>query len=161
MLDEVGDVETKILVSTLTNVAVDRILLLLLETGFKDFARVGSMKKINKILLPYSHHSSHTSSSRKEALKELESIRKELNAIEEKTPSTFKELSSVEESIRSLKDQSLAERREQLKSKRVVGCTLAATTFEVLKKSTFKIVILDECSQMLEPHSLQAIAPFG
>jgi hypothetical protein len=79
LLDDIGDTETKVLVSTLTNVAVDRILLLLLETGFTDFARVGSLKKINKMLLPFSHHSSCNSQSRKEALKELEGIKKELN----------------------------------------------------------------------------------
>lgn len=55
-LDDVGDTETKILVSTLTNVAVDRILIDLLQSGFTDFARVGSMKNISKVLLPYSHH---------------------------------------------------------------------------------------------------------
>jgi superfamily I DNA and/or RNA helicase len=81
--------------------------------------------------------------------------------VEVKTKETWKEIASVDASIKNLKEQTVKERREQLKSKRVVGCTLAATTFEVLKKSTFKIVILDECSQMLEPHSLQAIVPFG
>ena len=121
LLDYVSDTETKILVSTLTNVAVDRILLLLLETGFKDFARVGSLKKINKILLPYSHHSSITSSSRKDAIKELESIKKELNALENKSPETYRELESVEASIKTMKEQTLSERREQLKSKRVIG----------------------------------------
>lgn len=56
MLDDVGDTETKILVSTLTNVAVDRILIELLGSGYTDFARVGSMRNISKVLLPYSHH---------------------------------------------------------------------------------------------------------
>ncbi|CAI2366502.1 unnamed protein product [Moneuplotes crassus] len=161
LLDHIGDTEIKILVSTLTNVAVDRILLLLLETGFQDFARVGSLQKINKMLLPYSHHASCNNTSRKEALKELDGIRKDLHSLEKKTPKTWEEINSVEATIKSLKEQTVSERREQLRSKRVVGCTLAATTFEVLKKTTFKIVILDECSQMLEPHSLQAIVPFG
>ncbi|CAI2367160.1 unnamed protein product [Moneuplotes crassus] len=161
LLDHIGDTEIKILVSSLTNVAVDRILLLLLETGFEDFARVGSLKRINKLLLPYSHHARSNNTARKEAIKELEVIKKELHSLEKKSENTWKEINSVEETIQSLKEQTVTERREQLKSKRVVGCTLAATTFEVLKKSTFKIVILDECSQMLEPHSLQAIVPFG
>jgi len=160
LLDEVGDTETRILVSTLTNVAVDRILLLLFETGFENFARVGSLKKINKLLLPYSHHSTWNTASRKEAIKELEIIKKDLNLIEQKTAETWKEIASVDASIKNMKEQTVSDRRDQLRSKRVVGCTLAATTFEVLKKCTFKVVILDECSQMLEPHSLQAIAPF-
>ena len=54
LLDHVGNIETKVLVSTLTNVAVDRILLLLLETRLKDFARVGSLEMINKIY-SYTH----------------------------------------------------------------------------------------------------------
>lgn len=40
---------------------------------------------------------------------------------------------------------------EALMSKRVIGATCAATGFEVMKNMQFKIVILDECSQMLEP----------
>lgn len=43
----------------LTNVAVDRILVMLKESGYTDFARVGSLKKIHKSLLPYSHHSAN------------------------------------------------------------------------------------------------------
>jgi hypothetical protein len=57
LLDQCGENETKILVCALTNVAVDRILLMLKQSGFNDFARVGSLKKIAKELLPYSHHS--------------------------------------------------------------------------------------------------------
>lgn len=48
LLDQIGEEETKILVCALTNVAVDRILLTLKEQEFTDFARVGSLKKINK-----------------------------------------------------------------------------------------------------------------
>lgn len=162
LLDEIGDEETRILVSALTNVAVDRILLLLYEKGFKDFARVGSMKKINKLLLQFSHHASGNSNSTKEALKELEGIRKELNAAENKGSKAWnQEKASIDAIIEDLKNKTRKQRRFELQKKRVVGWTLAATTFEVLKKSTFKIVILDEWSQMLEPHSLQAIAPFG
>jgi len=48
LLDQVGETETKILVCALTNVAVDRILLMLKDTGYTEFARVGSLKKIHK-----------------------------------------------------------------------------------------------------------------
>ena len=41
----------------LTNVAVDRILLMLKDSGYTEFARVGSLKKIHKSLLTFSHHS--------------------------------------------------------------------------------------------------------
>lgn len=46
-------------------------------------------------------------------------------------------------------------------SKRVIGATCAATGFEVMKNMQFKIVILDECSQMLEPQSLLPISRFN
>jgi len=48
LLDDQKDEDVKILVCTLTNVAVDRILINLKNLGFKDFARIGSLKKINK-----------------------------------------------------------------------------------------------------------------
>jgi len=38
----------KILLSSMTNVAVDRVLTCLLELGFDRFLRVGSLKKIAK-----------------------------------------------------------------------------------------------------------------
>ena len=72
LLDQVGEEETKILVCALTNVAVDRILLMLMHSGFTDFARVGSLKKINKQLLPFTHTAkSNKKQSDKEAVKEL------------------------------------------------------------------------------------------
>ena len=72
LLDEIGEKETKILVCTLTNVAVDRILLMLLSSGFTDFARVGSLKKINRTLLPFTHcNATSDKKADNEALKEL------------------------------------------------------------------------------------------
>ena len=59
LLDQMGETETKILVCALTNVAVDRILLMLKDSGYTEFARVGSLKKIHKSLLTFSHHSEY------------------------------------------------------------------------------------------------------
>ena len=74
-MDRVDDTNIKILVCTNTNVAVDRILLMLLESGFTNFARIGSLKKINKVLLPYSHHNTaKRKKADKDAIKELESM---------------------------------------------------------------------------------------
>jgi hypothetical protein len=48
---------------------------MLLEGGFEDFVRVGSLKKINKGLLKYTHYSgSNKKSADKDALKELEAM---------------------------------------------------------------------------------------
>ena len=53
------EVRLKLLISSITNVAVDRVLLMLLEqAGFEEFIRVGSVKKISKQILPLSVHAS-------------------------------------------------------------------------------------------------------
>ena len=63
----------------LTNVAVDRILLTLRDQGFTDFCRVGSLKKIHKNLLPFTHTSStNKKAADKDALRELRDMLKEL-----------------------------------------------------------------------------------
>lgn len=43
----------RVVISSTTNVAVDNVLVRLLDFGFTDFLRVGSMKKINKRIAPY------------------------------------------------------------------------------------------------------------
>lgn len=81
LLDQSGDQDTKILVCALTNVAVDRILLTLRDQGFKDFARVGSLKKIDKRLLPFTHtSSSNKKKADKDSIKELRGMLKEIEA---------------------------------------------------------------------------------
>lgn len=55
------------------------------------------------------------------------------------------------ESIEQIKNDKITSRMAKLQSKRVIGATCASTSFEVMKNMQFKIVILDECSQMLEP----------
>ena len=69
------DVKTKlkVLISSTTNVAVDRVLQSLLEFGFENFVRVGSLKKIAKPILPYSIHASENDDHE---LKELNDILK-------------------------------------------------------------------------------------
>ena len=79
LLDQIGETETKILVCALTNVAVDRILLTLRDQGFTDFCRVGSLKKIHKNLLPFTHTAStNKKAADKDALRELRDMLKEL-----------------------------------------------------------------------------------
>jgi superfamily I DNA and/or RNA helicase len=41
------------------------------------------------------------------------------------------------------------------------GVTCAASGFPILDGNVFPLVILDECSQMLEPHSMIPLARFG
>ncbi|TNV86292.1 hypothetical protein FGO68_gene3263 [Halteria grandinella] len=169
LLDHLGDTKIKILVCALTNIAVDRILLMLKNSQFEDFARVGSLRKINKQLLRYTHHSGGKSGGKKqadrEAVKELENM---INEIKMGIPTNarlnqqqYEEIMACTESINLIKQQSMDARVQSLKEKRVVGTTCAATGFEIMKNMTFKVVILDECSQMLEPQSLLPISRFN
>ncbi|KAL5019343.1 hypothetical protein ScPMuIL_005065 [Solemya velum] len=61
----------RLLISSTTNVAVDRILKGLLELGFEEFVRVGSVKKIAKPVLPKSVHATGSAS---QELKDLQGM---------------------------------------------------------------------------------------
>lgn len=54
--DILGDNSSRILIASLTNVAVDRILLSLQDRQFTDFSRVGSVKRVAKPLLQFVMH---------------------------------------------------------------------------------------------------------
>ncbi|XP_061196236.1 protein ZGRF1-like [Saccostrea echinata] len=131
----------KILISSTTNVAVDRVLMGLLDIGFEDFIRVGSMKKIAKPVLPYSVHATGTES---QELKDLQ----EMMRSGDLSPS---EKHNVRQSIEKHK---LGENKKKLGSVAVVGVTCASCVAPSLKDLKFPVVILDECSQMTEPASL-------
>lgn len=63
------DLNFKILVSSNTNVAVDRVLLSLLKLDFKSFVRVGSLRKISKSILPYTAQQIKSNNEGKSILK--------------------------------------------------------------------------------------------
>lgn len=73
----------------------------------------------------------------------------------------YEEYKNIQESIQEIKNEKIQSRIQRLASKRVIGATCASTGFEVMKNMQFKIVILDECSQMLEPQSLLPISKFN
>jgi hypothetical protein len=84
----------RVLVCAHTNVAVDRVLLGLAESGCTDFLRVGPLRRLSRRLLPHSLHASESRASAgaaaelREMLKEAggpaeaAAIRAELAAIE-------------------------------------------------------------------------------
>lgn len=170
----------RILVSAATNTAVDRILVALLEEGFTDFVRVGSLKRINSRILPYSIHrekrgggsgpnsddfeesSSHdtctgarkTSQSDRTALRDLEEL------LRSKTLTSV-ERALIEQQRTEIESGSFERKLDLVESASVVGATCIATTFPILKSSKFDIVILDECSQIPEPLSLLPTSRFG
>ncbi|NXJ14708.1 ZGRF1 protein, partial [Odontophorus gujanensis] len=137
----------KLLIASSTNVAVDRILLCLLDLGFEDFIRVGSIRKIAKAVLPYSLHAG--SGNENEQLKELLALMKENLAPAERI--------YVRKSIERHK---LGTNKTALQQVKVVGVTCAACPFPCLNTLKFPVVVLDECSQMTEPASLLPIARF-
>jgi hypothetical protein len=54
---------------------------MLKNSQFDDFARVGSLKKINKQLLSYTHHSSsNKKQADRDALRELEAMQNEIKS---------------------------------------------------------------------------------
>ncbi|XP_071975379.1 5'-3' DNA helicase ZGRF1 isoform X2 [Engystomops pustulosus] len=137
----------KLLISSSTNVAVDRVLLGLLDLGFDRFIRVGSIRKIAKPILPHSLHAGSENES--EQLRELQALLKE-----DLTPG---EKVYVRKSMELHK---LGTNKTLLEQVRVVGATCAACPFPCLSNLKFPVVILDECSQMTEPSSVLPIARF-
>ncbi|XP_023492496.1 5'-3' DNA helicase ZGRF1 isoform X1 [Equus caballus] len=137
----------KLLISSSTNVAVDRVLLGLLGLGFEKFVRVGSVRKIAKPILPYSLHAG--SENENEQLKELHALMKE-------------DLTPVEKVYvrKSIEQHKLGTNKTLLKQVRVVGATCAACPFPCMNELKFPVVVLDECSQITEPASLLPIARF-
>ncbi|XP_061047127.1 protein ZGRF1 isoform X2 [Eubalaena glacialis] len=137
----------KLLISSSTNVAVDRVLLGLLSLGFEKFVRVGSVRKIAKPVLPYSLHAG--SENENEQLKELHALMKE-------------DLTSVERVYvrKSIEQHKLGTNKTLLKQVRVVGVTCAACPFPCMNDLKFPVAVLDECSQITEPASLLPIARF-
>ena len=74
----------RILIAAITNVAVDNILLGLLNSGFANFARVGSLRSINKKLLKHVIHHTDTTKTIQEqneqAIAEMKRWRNELQS---------------------------------------------------------------------------------
>ena len=131
-----GASDWKMFLSSSTNVAVDRILLSLLDLGFNDFVRVGSAKRIAPRVLPYS---THGASGDKKELSDLQMLLKE----EGITPTDKR---CIRDSIGKLKR---GENAQQLSSTRVVAATLASTGNEVLKGLQFAFQIQDEVGWLL------------
>ncbi|KJE93823.1 hypothetical protein, variant 1 [Capsaspora owczarzaki ATCC 30864] len=144
-----GSRQWKVLISSTTNVAVDRIMHGLLGLGYSDFVRVGSVKKIAKTVLPYSANMSKRSDE--QDLTDLEHMLR----TEALSPD---EIQAVRTTIADIKSGT---RPTKLVKSRVVGVTCAAATFPCLDGMSFPFIVLDECSQMTEASSLVPISRFG
>lgn len=69
------------------------------------------------------------------------------------------ELQHLDEALRAAGDRK--RRRARLASADVVGCTLAASQFEVLQGHQFDLVVLDEASQVVEGVAIAPALQFG
>ncbi|KAH6586632.1 hypothetical protein BASA50_000344 [Batrachochytrium salamandrivorans] len=142
-----GGSHTRIVISSMTNVAVDLILLNLLKLGFNQFARAGSLRKIAKPLLPFTFQGRDLSDD----MKELQTMLKDPSLTENDRRDVRRAMTVFKSSAN----------KEVLSESFVIGVTCLATNFEILDNFVCPIVILDECSQMTEPMSLLPLCRFS
>eukprot|EP00210_Caulerpa_lentillifera_P007831 g7473.t1 len=127
----------RVLVCAHTNIAVDRILQGLQNSGVHDFVRIGSMQKIAKSLLSHSFHAAdHDESNSKQKLHIANS-----DAI-------------LRTQIDSLIECQNERKKERLKNASIVGVTCCSVVNGFLTDQQFDVVILDESSQIIEPLAL-------
>ena len=138
----------RIMISAHTNIAVDRVLQSLLNLGFTDFVRVGSVRKIDPSILPYSIHAKHKPDG--------SSHIKELEAMLGEAP-TARTRAILEQEIKSISTDKSKARKSLLKKCSVVGVTCYSSSHDYVKNLEFSVVVLDECSQMTEPSSVLPI----
>ncbi|KAI7870679.1 AAA domain-containing protein, partial [Spinellus fusiger] len=126
----------------------DRILLTLLKLGYDHFVRVGSLKKIKKTLLPYTAQAKLTSN---DELKELEQMLADPQNTEE-------EIECIASTLQRFRKR---EHLRQIESSQVVGTTCMASVFEVFNGIRFPLVLMDECSQLMEPLNMVPLSRFS
>jgi hypothetical protein len=141
-----------------TNMSVDNVLTGLMGDGFTNFVRVGSLRAIDKRLLPFTVSGGKTG---KEA--EADTM-KELTAMLRESLSTA-ERSAVEQTIAELRaDTGRRAGSSKIKDVDVIGVTClsaySAALDSICADQRPSIVLMDEASQMLEPMSLVALGRF-
>ena len=147
--------EGRILISAATNVAVDNILLGLLDKGYDDFIRIGCLPRIAKPILVRTLKETVGNEDKVDD----ESL-KDLNEMLTRTRDT-KELAQIRAAIAECKAGKMREKKKALGVTQVVGVTCASTRQETLQGQKFGFLILDECSQFIEPLSFLPIARFS
>ncbi|CAO3617623.1 unnamed protein product [Cunninghamella echinulata] len=154
LIDTVNDkrepedqISFKIMITCFTNVAVDRILSVLVKLGFDNFVRIGSLKRIAKNLLPYTVRAKITGN---EELKELEHMLDDPNNTEE-------EIENISSAIQRFRK---CENILEVHKADVVGTTCNASSFDIFNDTVFPFVLMDECSQIMEPMTIVPLARF-
>ena len=179
----------RVLVACLTNVAVDGILSALLHRSQDCFVRVGSSKRIAANVLRHTLHAPRGSKGVEETHRQAtDELRKQIAETRQRRRQQEQqqqhlgegpqydargsqrdgadeaddgaELAELEAVLREMSAEKGLERKRRLLSKRVVAVTCAASSFDVLTGCEFPLVLLDECSQMIEPASLLPMQRF-
>ena len=138
----------KILVSSMTNVAVDRIIQTLLRLGYDQFIRIGSIKKIAKNLLPYTAKARATSN---EELKELEAMLEDAQNSEEDQDHIATAIQRFRKADNTL---------QTVQAAQVVGTTFMSSSFDVFEHLQFPLCLVDESSQLMEPLTIVPLTRF-
>ena len=141
----------RILVAGFTNACVDGLLCALLDHGFTDFVRAGSLRRIALRVLPYAVGSKSGSKSSDE---------RDLKALLA-TAATPAARAVVERELAALAAGRMAARARRLNTCRVVAVTTASCTQERLSSLKFDIVLIDEACQLNEPSALLPLVRFG
>lgn len=155
-LDDAKDDTTRILVAGATNSAVDTVLRGLQRAGYTGFVRVGSMRRIHTDILPHAVHSAtggDEKATAADAIKEIQTALREARSRRQRA-ALMRELENARSDVAS-------SRRSQVATARVVGVTIASASNASLEGQRFRIVVLDEASQMIEPQSMLPIVRFG
>jgi len=108
--------------------------------------RVGSLKKIAKCILPYTANGRNN-----EDVKELQMMLKGRDV-------SPQDEMYMRKTLENLKGDA---KKDAVLKALVVGVTCNASSFPVMDGLSFPIVLLDECSQMVEPMSLVPVARFA
>jgi hypothetical protein len=148
----------RIIIAGYTNKSVDNVLAGLLDHGFEDFARVGSLKAIARRLVPYvatggGAHGKENGDA--DAIKDLREILKE--------PMSAGDRATVQQTLDEMQSGRRGGRAD-ISAVNVIGVTCLSAHSPVLDAVAAdgrpSIVLMDECSQMLEPMSAVALARF-
>ncbi|EWM23790.1 hypothetical protein Naga_100812g1 [Nannochloropsis gaditana] len=129
----------RVLIASATNVAVDNILVQLLEKGYTSLTRIGSSQRSNPALLPYLYAASD---------------------------STASSISATASSSVPSSQQSPSQQNQRFASARIAGATIASC-FPTLHQAVlatgagFPFVIIDEASQLMEPLTLLPLLAAG
>ena len=163
----------RVLITAHTNVAVDRLCKALLDVGFGDFVRVGSLRKMDPAVLSRSLHVAASGS--RGGADENEPVlgrggrplrgkgadhARELRAML-RDATNARERAALARELRETQEGKADARARALGKCRVVATTAASCANECLRDSTFALVVLDEASQITEPAFVAAVSSFG